>query len=389
MPAAEPVPANLLEKPVPTRPLLERPLLERVGVRSLERWTAGAATDAPANGEDADGVVHLLDERERRALRRIERQAIARAGLVGALSAAIAAVAEVLVLEHQESRPLLFWLVVGGASAVAAVLEIAFLSWDALRSVHAMSVAAGVITDERFERQQVLTSLARAALEVPNPPTTAHGLDAYRETSKAVLVAAALVYKLKVSATNVVLKQVVRRALGRAALRSWLVPFVAVPVTALWNAVVSALVLREARVRIFGPSLAHDVVARLLPPDAALSPLLAEALPRAVGACVVRSADAHPNLEQLLDAVVRRCGTLPPTIDDSRAFLALLPRLSPGERDAARRLLRAACVIDGRIARRERVLLAEAAAAVGQSEDMRLIEHERSRMLAGEPLALP
>lgn len=358
-------------------------LLERVGVRALERRARILALEDKREGkpENAANPVHLLDEGERAALRRIERGGILRSGVAGALSAAVAAAAEMTVVEHQETRPLLFWGVVGVVAGLAAILEIAFVSWDALRTVHAMSAAAGVYGDERLPRGVVLTALARAALEVPNPRTSALGVDPLKESRKAVLVAAALLYKLKVSATNVLLKLVVRRALGRAVVRSWL-PLVAVPVTAAWNAGVTAIVLREARIRIFGPSLARDVVDRLT--SAPVSPRAAEGMLRAVGSCIVRTADLHPNLELLLAALVERLAqpTLPADVEASRAFLAMLSDLDDDERALVLRTLRAAAVIDGRVVRRERALLVEAGA---WTDD---VEGERRRVLAGEPLLL-
>jgi hypothetical protein len=244
-----------------------------------------------------------------------------------------------------------------------------------------MSEAAGVYGDTRLRRSAVLTALARAALEVPNPRTSDLGIDPHKETRKSLLVAAALVYKLKVSATNIALKFVVRRALSRVAMRTYIVPFVAVPVTAAWNAAVTAIVLREARVRIFGPSLAHDVVDRLLATP--VPPRVAEAMLRAVGSCVVRTADLHPNLETLLELLRDKLAVpMPSDVESSRVFLALLANLTNEERDLTLRTLRAAAVIDGRVARREKQLLVEANA---WNDD---IDGERRRVIAGEQLLL-
>ena len=355
-------------------------LLERVGIRALTR----RAPRVPEAGtERATNPVHLLDADERAALRRIERSGVVRSACAGALSAVVAAAAEMLVVDQQETRPLFYWGVLATVSIIAAIVEIWFVSWDALRTVHAMSAAAGVYGDERLPRAVILTALARAALEVPNPYTSTLGVDPLRESRRALLVIGALVYKLKISATNALLKLVVRRALGRAAVRSWL-PLLAVPVTALWNAAVTALVLREARLRIFGPSLALDVVERVLAPDGGPpSPRAAEGMLRAVASCIVRSADLHPNLELLLATLVSKlAAAMPADVSSSRAFLALLPELDDVERLLVLRALRAAAVIDGRIARRERALLQEAGAWSDE------VDAERRRVLAGEPLLL-
>ncbi|MBI1949310.1 MAG: hypothetical protein HYS27_26720 [Deltaproteobacteria bacterium] len=357
------------------------PLLERVGTNAMLRWSAGVASAGPQ-------TVHLLDATERAALRRIERAALVRAGLAGGLSALAAALADAAVQSHEDANPVLYWAVVGGVSAVAAVGEIGFLSWDALRSAHAISVAAGVLVDERVEREQTLAVLARAALEMPSPPDAVAGVNPLRETSRWRLVFAGLAYKVKVSASNVVFKQLLRRALGRAAVRAWL-QFVSIPITAAWNVATCARVLRETRIRAFGASLAQDVVARLLPAAMPIPPSLAEVLLCAVGACVVRSADAHPNLARLLETLSRRVAIPhPPGLDDPAQFLRGLASLSPEHRGLALRLLRAATVCDGRIARRERALVAEACSLVGAPNDDGVLDQERHRMLHGEELQL-
>ncbi|MCC7111376.1 MAG: hypothetical protein IT382_18930 [Deltaproteobacteria bacterium] len=357
------------------------PLLERIGTRALLRWSAARPVAGPQ-------LVHLLDEDERAAMRRIERLALLRAATAGALSALAAGLTEAAVRPWEESDPVLFWGAVGGVSALAAVGEIAFLSWDSLRSAHRLSLAAGLVLDETQERQQTLAILARAALEVPSPPDAVAGINPLKETQRWRLLLAGLAYKLKVSATNLIFKQLLRRALGRAAVRAWL-QFVSIPVTAAWNAFACARVLRELRVRVFGASLAADVVRRLLPGDSLVEPLLAEALLRAVGACVVRSADPHPNLARLFEALERRTGASRPLhLDDPKRFLTSVAALPPELRVTALRLLRAAVVCDGRIARRERELLAEAAAAAALTHDERELEGERRRVLAGEALAL-
>ncbi|OGQ21227.1 MAG: hypothetical protein A2138_03820 [Deltaproteobacteria bacterium RBG_16_71_12] len=356
------------------------PLLERVGTGALLRWSAGV-------GPAASQAVHLLDDGERAMVRRIERGALVRAGLAGALSALAAALADAAVQTHEDSRPLLYWAVVGGVSAVAAVGEIAFLSWDALRSAHALSVAAGVVVDEQREREQTLAVLARAALEMPSPPDSVAGVNPLKEASRWGLLFAGLAYKLKVSASNVIFKQVLRRAFGRAAVRAWL-QFVSIPVTAAWNVFTCARVLREMRVRVFGASLAQQVVARLLPAGTPVPVPLAESLLRAVGACVVRSADPHPNLARLLDALERRLAVpRPPDLDDATVFLRDLAALPQAERAIVLRLLRAAVVCDGRVARRERALVVEASGGVGRDVDAAL-DQERRRVVAGEELLL-
>lgn len=325
------------------------PLLERLGVGVFRRFGEAPRT------EPADAV-HYLNPDERRALRRLQAAAIARSCAAGALSGLVAGAAEML---HDS------WLVVLGVAAAAAVVEILYIYWDTLRAVHRMAHAAGL---DLAGDEAVAGALARAALEVPNPARRLFGVDPRRHVSKWRLLLATLVYKAKIGATNIALKFLVRRALTRAALRAW-VPMIAVPVTAIWNGVVSWLVLREARLRAMGPSAARALAAGVLD-GAGLSVDGRVAAVRAVAAAVVRTGDLHPNLQWLLVEVTRRCGE-PADADDVTAFLASLPALPDADRDVVRRLLVAAAIVDGRLTRAERRLLAEAGADLEAAERLR------------------
>ncbi len=336
-------------------------ILERFGMTQLKKRHARRRS-----ADVADGDVHLLNADERRALRRLERLTLLRAGLIGAASASIAAAVEVALIDRQDDV-VFYWAVLGSVSAVCAVAEIVLLSLDALRAAHEQALIAGAVTDDDAARDEAFRVLARAALEIPNPRESGLSIDPLRETPKAWLIAAALVYKLKVSATNIILKQLLRRSMGRAALRATIVPFVAVPVTAAWNMIVCHQVLRELRVRVLGPAAVADVVARVMPPAMPLSPALQTTLLRAVGACVVRSADIHPNLLALLLVLMKRTGlsALPDDVDNSARFVEAFRALPRAEQAIVAPILRTAAIIDGRARGNERRLLREAGAEAG------------------------
>lgn len=127
-------------------------------------------------GSDA---IHFLNDAERSALRRIERGAIIRSAIAGALSGGACAITEVmaqpLVPEHTpifSANSLLFWGLLGSVTLVASVLELAFLYWDTLRSVHDLASEAGLplsTHDRSKSNDELVATLARAALELPNP----------------------------------------------------------------------------------------------------------------------------------------------------------------------------------------------------------------------------
>jgi hypothetical protein len=368
-----------------------------VGVRYFE------ARSSKVQKVEAVDAIHFLNAQERAAMLRVQAGAIFRAFMAGAISGSISAGAEVF------ANPLLpdgasafsragleYWAILGGATLVASVAEILFLYWDTLRSVHQLATVAGL---ELFGRDAetdtadaaLADALARAALELPNPVDQRMGVDPHRESKKWRLVAASVAYKAKVGVTNFVVKLLVRRLLGRVAVRGVLgalVPFVAVPVTAAWNAVVTWLVLKEARVRAMGPSAIDELIGLVFGEVPTLSDAGKLATVRAVASAIVRTQDLHPNLVRLLSVVSARAGaTGAAELDDVGAFLASLHVLVPAERKLALQVLAVACIVDGRLTSREESLWEEAVAASERRVEVDGLERLRRAFVAGDALA--
>ena len=365
-----------------------RPLLERVGVAYFRRLSAGL----PA--VEAVDEVHVLNADELRDLRRIQRGVIARAAIVGALSGLASALAELYAVARIGGDPDAYalgqlvelWVIVGCVTGVATLFEIAFLYWDALRSVHRLAHAAGLSLFEGTGEAAVAHALARAALELPNPPGRVFDVDPHREVSQARLVLITLAYKLKIGVTSFLLKALLRRVLGRATVRVWLV-FVAVPVTAAWNAIVAWLVIRQARLRAMGPSAAAELAGRLLR-DAQLSKQGKLAVLRAVAAAIVRTHDPHPNLIAFLAEVRGYAGEAKgEDVDDTRAFLEALPALPEREQDLVLRVLCVGAILDGKLARDERRLIEEAYRAAGREPRTAAVDRLRRAFTRGRPIA--
>lgn len=379
----------LMTQPPPSP---QTPLLARVGLRYFQ---ARSSRVAPVETVDA---IHFLNEQERRALRRVQAGAISRAVLAGALSGAMSAGAEVVAnpLLKDGASPFSaagveYWVILGGATLVASVAEILFLYWDTLRSVHELARAAGLELFGRNRQQSdeaLAEALARAALELPNPVDLRAGVNPHRESKKWRLVAASLAYKAKVGVTNFLLKLVVRRILGRVAVRGILgalVPFVAVPVTAAWNGIVAWLVLREARIRAMGPSAIDELLQRAFAATPSPSEAGRLAAVRAVASAIVRTQDLHPNLVRLLTMVGERTQLKGAAeLDDVGEFLASLGQLEPAERTLALRLLAVACVVDGKLTGRERDLWKEARSAAGRPTQFDELERLRRAFVEGD-----
>lgn len=362
------------------------PLLERLGTSFLRGGAEAAAS--------ADDPIHVLNPVERAGLRRVVRGAVLRAALAGVLNAIATGLGELYAHTHLGPMPehatltqrASYWGVFGVAAIVFAVLEIAYLYWDGLRSVRKLAAVAGL--ELRADvNEQVALALARAALELPNPPESTLGVDPHREASRAQLVFASIVYKLKISVTNFLFKALLQRALGRFATR-FLLAFAAIPINAAWNALVCWAVLREARIRVMGPSAALEMLEMVLEKEATISPQLAAAIHQAVGSAVVRTRELHPNHVAVLSAARQRLGDPAPglEIDDTRAFLRALAALEDDERRIVLRVLAAAAILDGRLVRAERRLLVEAYAAAQIPPGLAHVEHLRRAFVAGDPI---
>lgn len=363
-----------------------RPLLERLGGRYLE--------SRPTEAARADDPIHVLNPVERAGLLRVTRGAVLRAALAGVINAAatgFGALFAAQALGHEPEHASLlqhlsYWGLFGVLALIAAVLEIAYLYWDGLRAVRELSLVAGLQLDS-MENLDVRYALARAAFELPNPPHVTFGVNPHREASKFTLATASLVYKLKISVTNFVFKAIVERAVGRLATRSVLA-FTAIPINAAWNALVCWFVLREARIRVMGPSAACEMLDVIFSGHPSPSPALLTSIHCALGAAVVRTSELHPNHISLMRELRQRFGEPPVDVevDDTRAFLRSLPALQPAERRTAVRVLTVAAILDGRLVKRERRLLLEAYEAAAITPALDHVEILRKAFVSGNPI---
>jgi hypothetical protein len=320
---------------------------------------------------------------------------VLRAALAGALNAILTGIGQLIAERVLGRRPehaslgqlVAYWGIFGALAILFAVAEIAFLYWDALRSVRALSLVAGLELHTETNAEVAL-ALARAALELPNPPDVSLGVDPSRESNKLRLAVASTIYKLKISVTNFLFKALVTRGLGRAVARG-LLAFTAIPINAAWNALVCWSVLREARIRVMGPSAAVEMVnaafADVPEPSAALLAVTHQSL----GSAVVRTQQLHPNHAALIRAFRKRFGEPPSGLeqDDSRAFLAALSKLSPEDGGVVLRMLAAAAVLDGRLVRAEERLLSEAYRLAHVSSKLDSVKHLRKAFVRGEPIS--
>ena len=363
--------------------------LERYGMRYFSYLSR--KVEVPDSGDE----VHVLNQEEKKALYRVQRHSILRQAAAGAISAGLSVLvgfwlwpypgdhlADLTWEEMLHYYALLYPLTFG----ITAV-EILYLYYDGLRSVHKLSTIAGLnLFPRRGEQQGLSLYLVRAALELPNPPDGLDGINPRREISRFELLVVAAVYKFKATVTNFLVKAILRRIVGRSALRA-VMEFAAMPVYGFWNGLIAYWVLRQARVRALGPS-AIEEFSRVLYEDADQRSKAAQtAAFQAIGAAIVRTVDLHPNLILLMQSTRRHLGTpgeVP--LDDSQAFIQTVQQLPPDEQAFALRVLVVASISDGKMVGRERRLLQEMFQRCGLGDDLSGIQRLRKAFVKGEDI---
>lgn len=253
-----------------------------------------------------------------------------------------------------------------GIGLIFLLIELVLLFWLGLKTVHSV---ACLTRHHRLEDSglmpwddTVANLLARAALELPDPVVKYLGIDPMKYVSKPKLLVIGLLYKFKVFLSSFVIRVILTRLAGRFGLRasfSW----VAIPVTAVWDAVVMYRVVREARLRLFGYRLAEYLTEEAITPDfsSQLSLKAQEGAVRAIATMMVLTQNHHPNMLILLHRFSERFAVRDRAdFDDWAVLLQVFQDVSPDERLFLLDLLCIAAAFDGHLSPLEKRRLPEA-----------------------------
>ena len=337
--------------------------------------------------------------RERRpeevaAIQRIQRRAVIWAFVAGAVSGGLIGSAEIFVrqgyLEGMEGmdwrEQLPYWAAFTGFAAVVSGIEILFLYWNALRSTAQLStVTGGPLTGNPFAALGA-RGRARAALEFPNPRDPLYGIDPYARTPRWKLEARAMMYRLKVGVTSFISRILLRRMLGRVALRGF-IPLLTGPLYAIWNAVITWRIMREARLRSLGPYAVQETVGRIAEASEGFPEEDRRLILEAVGEMIIHSHSAHPNFAFLLWRLFDELQIHQDSVDVD--WPAQKKRLSSAEETVKSAVLTAlmlTSMLDGRLSRSEKALLAEAHLVCGRVFHSEAFDHAYKKFLDGRRL---
>ena len=162
-----------------------------------------------------------------------------------------------------------------------------------------MSGRAGPAIGERGFPGLFGRGLARSALEFPNPPVLILGIDPYAYVSGWRLLAKNIAYKMKVGVSSFLLRVFLRRVLARVAIRG-ILPLIAGPLYAAWNAIIIWRIMHEARIRTLAPSAIERFVADSVDEAEPPGQTVGDLMLRGAAEMLKRNCDAHPNHVYLL-----------------------------------------------------------------------------------------
>lgn len=242
---------------------------------------------------------------------------------------------------------------------IAVVIEFYVLFLIALKAVHEVSDLINMhATKTELTDQSVFSVthiLARTAMEIPDPKLKILGIDPFERVSKKNLFILSLLYKAKIIVTNFILKYALKFSVGDSFLG---VPvlYEALPVECFWNSMVIKRVVHEARLRLFGFALAHQIATNVVNDKLLeqLSPMARAGCIRAIGNAVVMTQNYHPNMMILL---IRFQMVLQISeenkYDDWEMFLYTLKNVSTKERYFLLDLFTVSAAFDGKLSQLE------------------------------------
>eukprot|EP01113_Clastostelium_recurvatum_P036003 TRINITY_DN5075_c0_g1_i1.p1 TRINITY_DN5075_c0_g1~~TRINITY_DN5075_c0_g1_i1.p1 ORF type:complete len:598 (+),score=116.77 TRINITY_DN5075_c0_g1_i1:267-1796(+) len=213
----------------------------------------------------------------------------------------------------------IYWAALLGGVIFFSIVEIIFLFWGGLHASAVISYMLGIeawLVGYVPGSEHTITAMVRAALDVPNPSSVYMGIQPLKDSSKSGVLFKTILWKAKTAITTIVLKQVFFRVLSRS-----LLPFLAIPVCAVWNMMIAWKVIHD----VISICLGNIIVPQLVQKFVLQSNLEEESLQmtyHVVGTAIVLSGEVHPNHEALLKSLVSLLGPVPEgrQLDDKEVF---------------------------------------------------------------------
>lgn len=326
---------------------------ERFALNELSR------TAKVQNGNE----LFLLSEDELLGLKKIRNSTYLKAGLAGVLGVAL------LFVPYHIFGEILFpvsriWIPVYGAyldveisfilySLVLVLAEIWYLTYVNIKAVSAIAKTCGHPNpnDPNFEHN--INALIAVGLEKKQKDLESIGINPYEGLNPIGLFIFQLMLRLKATVSGILFKLLVKKALGRYALRA-VIDFAGMPIYAFWNIWGARKIMNETRVRVMAPPLIKRC-AELLYEEQKDNPEFKKVLYDTLQLISESKRDFHYNHFLLSITTLEKFGIVikeePPYNDD---FLEEIPTFSQLTQQGIQRLFIFGIMIDGHLSLREK-----------------------------------
>jgi len=330
-------------------------LIEAIGLKYFLRFSQRVKAESTVKLQEipSDRVLEVVSENLTLTLVMI-------AFLIGALSTVPAVLVEIYYQGVWER-----WYYYGVLSLVTLlflIIEVGILYWLGIRGAYTLAYLTGYQEDEELAlppEYDVKKMMVRAALEIEDPSIEYLGIDPQKYVSPRWLLVSTLLYKAKIVLTTLVAKLVLKKVAMRYGVRMGFA-WVAIPVTALWDAIVMYRVIQDAKLRLFGYHLSRYIAQEIMTQEhlSHYSEGIAEGAIRAISTLMVMAKNYHPNNVLLLIRLNEVFAIEEEkNYDDLPYYLEYLERLPPKDRHLLRMLSGVSAVFDGKMTRAEKQAL--------------------------------
>jgi hypothetical protein len=354
------------------------PLMEKFGTYYL---------DVLGKRELTHHVFDFTDEELKRKIKKISIKGIILSAIVGLVC--VWPTVYVDLLKQNEPWKIHYaWTL--GVTIISIAIEFYLLFIIAIKAVHEVSELINIHAHKKDFLQagpfNVTNILARAALQLPDPEMKILGIDPFEQVSKKNLLILGLLYKVRITLTNLISKFILRKSFGET-IAGISINYIALPVECFWNGMVIYRVVREARLRLFGFALSNYIADNLLHAHLIdqLSPEAKTGCIRAIGNALVMARNYHPNMIILLLRFQDLLNVdTDDRYDDWNLFLETLKKVNAKERNFLLDLFTIAISFDGKISHFEKDSIKQAYGTdynLYQARLSQLIEHIKAGRL--------
>jgi hypothetical protein len=326
-------------------------------------------------------------------VRRVHRWAVIWAAVAGIVSGGIIGGSELLLhrwvpgdLEDMGWRAQVpYWAGLFAFAGLISGIEILFLYWNALKAIAKVRRIAGSPVESHHARLITL-GLARAGLEFPSPRVIIYGIDPYARMPNWRLTVQSILYRMKVGVSTFAIRILVRRVFGRMVVRG-ILPLLAGPLYAIWNAIITWRIIREAEIRAFGPAAVAWIIECLDAQRQQLSRPAVELIIQGVGELIMRGYDAHPNYVLLLARLMETWEIEGDSVDvDWPSHDEQLKGLSADEQKVVLDVLTVATLLGSKVRSPQKEFLGELYADCGATLNHDGLDRLRTRLMDGQPI---